>query len=70
MGWLVFGVWTGALVLAVLALGFCVYELTWKSRRLRTDLDRLAGLSETLTAMQADVEDVQRRLADSTRAGR
>lgn len=66
MSWLVLGVWIGAVVVAALVLGFCAYELVWKSRRLHTDLKRLTGLSETLTAMQADVQAAQRRLAEAS----
>ena len=39
------GRWIGAVVLAAVVLGFCAYELTWKSKRLTADLERLAGVS-------------------------
>jgi hypothetical protein len=63
MAWLVGGVWIGVVVLGALVLGFCAYELVWKARRLQTDLERLAALSETVSAMQAEVERAQVRFA-------
>jgi hypothetical protein len=68
VGWVVLGVWIGVVVVAALVLASCAYELTWKSRRLRSDLRGLAGLSEMLTALQADVQAAQRRLGVASRA--
>lgn len=44
-----------AVVIALLVLGFCTYEVLWRVRRLRRDL---AALSE----LAPDVAAVQRRL--------
>lgn len=52
MGWLVLGVWIGVLVVAVIVLGFCGYELYWKLRRLRGDIARLDETAEKLRLLQ------------------
>lgn len=69
MGWLVLGVWIGAVVLAAVVLGFCAYELVWKSKRLTADLGRLRSSSDRLTALQADaqaaVQAARQRLSDT-----
>lgn len=64
MGWLVLGVWIGAVALSALVLGFCAYELSWKGKRLKSDLDRLSTLTGPLNALQADLQTAQRRAAD------
>ncbi|HZZ97225.1 MAG TPA: hypothetical protein VFE19_09425 [Jatrophihabitantaceae bacterium] len=66
MGWVVGGVWIGVVVLAAVVLGFCAYELMWKSRRLTADLERLAGVSARLAGLQSELTAAQRRFADSS----
>ena len=61
---LVLLVWIGALVLAGVIVAFCLYELTWKAKRLRTDLATLQGMQSSLTALQDEVAVVQQRLAE------
>ncbi len=61
---LVLLVWIGALVLAGVIVAFCVYELSWKSKRLRTDLATLQGMQSSLTALQDEVAAVQQRLTE------
>jgi Tfp pilus assembly protein PilN len=65
VGWVVGGVWIAAVVLAIVVLGFCAYEITWKTQRVQRDLGRLTGLNEELTALQREVQVVQRRIADA-----
>jgi outer membrane murein-binding lipoprotein Lpp len=69
VGWLVLGVWIGAVVLAVVVLAFCLYEVLWKSKRLRTDLERLnstaARLAELQQELTAAAAQTQGRLADA-----
>lgn len=55
--------WIAAAVFAAAVLGFCAYELTWKARRLRGDLDRLAELAARAAEMRTALTDAQRRLA-------
>jgi hypothetical protein len=56
VGWVVLGVWIGAVVIALLVAGFCAYELSTKARRLRGALARLTPLAESLAAMQAKLD--------------
>ncbi len=55
--------WIAAAVFAAAVLGFCAYELTWKARRLRGDLDRLAELAARTAGLRTALTDAQRRLA-------
>lgn len=55
MGWVVGGVWIGAVVLAAVVVAFCAYELVWKAKRLNTDLDRLRADAARLTELQAEL---------------
>jgi outer membrane murein-binding lipoprotein Lpp len=59
VGWWVVGAWIGAVVLAAVVLGFCAYEVTWKGKRLTSDLERLEALSEKLAVLQREVEAAQ-----------
>lgn len=69
MGWLVGGVWIGVGVFAVLVIAFCLYEISWKARRMTTDLQRLTGLSEQLSALRAHVESARQRLSEARASG-
>ena len=53
--------WIGAVVFAVVILGFCAYELSWKSKRLQGDLGKLAALSAQLTDLQQEVAGARAR---------
>jgi hypothetical protein len=61
--WIALIAWLAAVVVAVVILGFCVYELGWKARRLRADLQALLGDTATLDQLRADVAEAQLRLA-------
>jgi hypothetical protein len=50
--WIPLGAWIAALAIGVVVLGFCGYEIAWKSRRLQADLRELAGLAGQLTALR------------------
>jgi len=55
--------WLAAVVLAAVLLGFCAYEIRWKTRRLNRDLGHLHDLGEGLSRLQGDAAAVQQRLA-------
>jgi hypothetical protein len=55
--------WVLALLAAMVILGFCAYELTWKLRRLRTDADKLERTVADLAAVQAELNAIQQRAA-------
>jgi len=58
-------VWIGAVVLAGVVVAFCAYEVTWKSKRLRTDLAKLEQLSGDLSALQDEVSATQLRMIEA-----
>jgi hypothetical protein len=60
--WLPLGVWIGGVLLAIVVVGFSAYELNWKARRLRTDLARLAALSERVLQLQTQLGDAAERV--------
>jgi len=63
-GWVVAGAWLFAVLVALVVLGFAAYELSWKSRRLLADRDRLNRLIGELRTVSADLQ----RTADRARA--
>jgi hypothetical protein len=63
VGWVVGGAWIGAGVLALLVLGFCAYELSWKTRRLRREGARMQALGERAQALQGEVAALHQRAA-------
>lgn len=65
MGLTVLLAWIVALVLAIVVLGFCGYELVWKSKRLSRDLIGLRELDEQLGSIRAELAVTQERIAAS-----
>ena len=63
MEWIPIGAWIGATVVAVVVLGFCAYELSWKARRLRRDLTQLQELSRQLVDVQGGIAAARARLS-------
>jgi hypothetical protein len=63
-GWVVAGAWLFAVLVALVVLGFAAYELSWKSRRLLADSNRLNRLISDLGGVSADLQ----RAADRARA--
>jgi hypothetical protein len=61
--WIAIIAWLAAVVVAVVVLGFCAFELRWKSRRLQADLGQLLGDAETLDQLRGVVAEAQLRLA-------
>ncbi len=64
MEWIPVGAWIGAVVVAAVVLGFCAYELIWKTRRLQRDVAQLLGLNEQLVAVQSGIATAQQRVSD------
>lgn len=63
MSWVPVAAWLAALVVALVVLAFCAYEINWKSRRLRDDLAKLQALQTSVEGLQAEVAAVQHRVA-------
>ena len=64
VGWVVLGVWIGAVVLAAVVLLFCLYEINWKSRRLQSGLGQLQQLQTQVADLQAQLSSIEQRRAD------
>lgn len=54
--------WTAAAVVAILVIGFCGYELTWKAARLRTDLARLQSILAESDRLRAQLITAQQHV--------
>ena len=63
MVWIPIGAWIAALLVAAVVLGYCAYEIVWKTKRLRGDLAGLQGSAAQLTALQGALAGTQQRLA-------
>ncbi len=59
VGWVAVGV---AGVVALVVLGFCAYELSWKARRLRGDVATVQRLALDATVVRSSALDAQVRL--------
>jgi outer membrane murein-binding lipoprotein Lpp len=68
VAWIPVLVWIGAVVVALLVLGYCAYEITGKSRRLNREMVRLQTVSERVHRLQADVSAVRQRVAEPGRS--
>jgi hypothetical protein len=60
-GWIVGGAWLFAVLLAIVVLGFAAYEISWKTRRLLADRDRLNLLLGELAAVSAEMQHAAER---------
>jgi len=61
--WVVAIAWGAALIVAAVVLGSCLYELSWKSARLRKDVALLTEAEAELAGLQAQIRAAQERLA-------
>jgi len=62
VAWLVGLVWGIAVLLGVVVLGLCAWDLAGKVTRLRNDADGLLALRDRLTDLQKQVVDAQQRV--------
>lgn len=63
MAWIPIGAWAAAAVVALVVLGFCAYEVAWKSKRLRADLRQLSELAAQAHDVRAQLAAAQQRIA-------
>ena len=61
--WVPIGAWAAAAAVAIVVLGFCAYELTWKTKRLRGDLRRLQALADDTERLRIKLAATQQRIA-------
>lgn len=55
--------WAAAAAVAVVVLGFCAYEIIWKTNRLRRDVAKLQYATDQLTELRDGLAAAQRRAA-------
>lgn len=55
--------WAAAAAVAVVLLGFCAYEIVWKTNRLRRDVAQLQATADQLTELREGLAAVQQRAA-------
>jgi hypothetical protein len=61
--WIPVAAWGAAVLVALVVLGFCAYEISWKARRLQKDLRGLQSMADELTVLRARVAEAQERVA-------
>jgi hypothetical protein len=61
--WVPIGAWCAAVAVAVVLLGFCGYEIAWKTKRLQGDLAQLRRAQEQLDSVRAGLAETQARVA-------
>jgi outer membrane murein-binding lipoprotein Lpp len=55
--------WAAAAAVAVVLLGFCAYEIIWKTNRLRRDVANLQVAADQLTELRDGLAAAQQRAA-------
>ena len=55
--------WAAAAAVAVVLLGFCAYEIVWKTNRLRRDVAELQVDADQLSELRDGLAAVQQRAA-------
>jgi hypothetical protein len=63
MVWIPIAAWSAAVMVALVLLGFCAYEISWKAKRLRGDLRQLQVVADRLAELRAGVAETQQRVA-------
>lgn len=64
MAWIPIGAWIAAVVVALVVLGYCAYELSWKLKRLRRDVASLDYATAGLKQLQGEFTRAQQRAAE------
>jgi hypothetical protein len=65
VNWVPIVAWCFAAVMAIVVLGFCAYEIVWKTKRLRGDVGELKAVADQLLELRTDLVRVQERIAAS-----
>jgi hypothetical protein len=63
MLWVPIAAWCVAATVALVVLGFCTYEINWKTKRLRGDLQTLQPLADQLVQVRGQLGEAQERAA-------
>lgn len=62
MQWIPIAAWGAAVLVAVVLLGYCAYEIVWKAKRLRGDLARLRSSVDQLAELRGRLAETQQRV--------
>jgi hypothetical protein len=63
VGWIPVVAWGAAALITVVVLGFCAYEIVWKTKRLRRDVRELQDVADRLGQLRTQLADAQQRIA-------
>jgi hypothetical protein len=63
--WVPIIAWGVAVLVTVVVLGFCAYEILWKTKRLRGDVRQLQAVADQLLELRGDLVRAQERIAAS-----
>ena len=66
MTWVPVIAWAGAVVFGLVVLGFCAYEVRWKAKRVRSDIEKLRTLEGPAQSLLAQLTAAQERLLRAT----
>jgi outer membrane murein-binding lipoprotein Lpp len=61
--WLPIAAWCVAAAVALVVLGFCTYEIIWKTNRLRADVRSLQSTADQLAELRRQLGEAQERVA-------
>lgn len=65
MEWIPIAAWGAAVAVALVVLGFCAYEISWKAKRLKHDVADLTEVAEQLHHLRGRLAEAQQRLSAS-----
>jgi hypothetical protein len=65
MIWVPIAAWAAALMVAIVVLGFCAYEIVWKAKRLGGDVRDLQAVADQIAELRRQLAATQERLAAS-----
>jgi hypothetical protein len=61
--WVPIAAWAAAVLVALVVLGFCAYEISWKAKRLQRDLRALQAVAGQAAELRGRVAETQQRVA-------
>ncbi|MEO9137636.1 MAG: hypothetical protein ABI345_01075 [Jatrophihabitans sp.] len=65
MEWIPIAAWGVAALVALVVLGYCAYEISWKAARLTRDIADLNSVADQLQELRGSLAETQQRLAAS-----
>ena len=68
MTWVPLIAWAIAVMVGIVVLAFCAYEVYWKANRVRSDIEKLQSLEAPARALLQELTVAQERLLRATEA--